>query len=203
MKRSLVMLYPGFCNFKISALTEILAFQEGDWSLTTVGADRQLYEGEDHLQVMAQKDFTEVNPLDYDLLILPGIDNYHIPLEDPRNATFLAQLNVATKRPIIASMSSSPVLLAKAGLLDHTKFTGGLFEETYDLNPFIPKENLVRKPVVSDNGIITSSFQFFREFAIVAARACGIKVPDGAFGPARTDRPYTEEELTYHLPISK
>ncbi|WP_125574415.1 DJ-1/PfpI family protein [Levilactobacillus huananensis] len=201
MKRALVMLYPGFCNFEISALTEILAFQESEWSLTTVGADRQLYAGEDHLQVMAQQAFTQVNPLEVDLLILPGIDNYHIPLADPRNIAFLAQLNVApAQRPIIASMSSSPILLAKAGLLDKTKFTGGIFEETYDRNPFIPKHNLVREPVVTDNGIITASFQFFREFAITAARACGIEVGDRAFEPARTDRPYTAAELTFHLP---
>ncbi len=38
MKHFLVMLYPGFCNFEISALTEILAFQN-DWEMTTVGAE--------------------------------------------------------------------------------------------------------------------------------------------------------------------
>jgi len=83
--------------------------------------------------------------------------------------------------------------------LADTKFTGGIFEETYERNPFIPKQNLVRQPVVLDNGIISSSFQFFREFAITAARACGIKVGDSFLEPARKDRPYTAEELTYHF----
>lgn len=199
MKQALVMLYPGFCYFEVAALTEILAFKEDEWIVTTVGTDRQNYLGEDGLQVLAEKSFSQVDLLAVDLLILPGIDNYHVPLADSRNVAFLRQLN-ATSRPIIAAMSSSPVLLAKAGLLDQTQFTGGLFEETYTKNPFIPKQNLVRQPVVVDNGIITSSFQFFREFAIAAARACGIQVGDTAFSPAQTDRPYTPAELTYHYP---
>mgnify|MGYP003364954789 FL=1 len=198
MKQCLVMLYPGFCNFEIAALTEILAFQD-DWKMTTVGAECKAYTGEDSMAVLAQKDFSQVALLDYDLLILPGIDDYHVPLSDARNVAFLAQLQTAGKRPIIAAMSSSPILLAKAGLLSDTKFTGGIFEETYEKNPFIPKQNLVRQPVVSDNGIISSSFQFFREFAITAARACGIRVGDRFLEPARTDRPYTAEELTYHF----
>ncbi|MCT4487900.1 DJ-1/PfpI family protein [Levilactobacillus parabrevis] len=198
MKRFLVMLYPSFCNFEIAALTEILAFQD-DWEMTTVAAESKVYTGEDSMAVLAQKDFSQVNLLDYELLILPGIDDYHVPLSDARNAVFLSQLKTAGKRPIIAAMSSSPILLAKAGLLADTKFTGGIFEETYEKNPFIPKQNLIRQPVVSDNGIISSSFQFFREFAIIVARACGIKIGDSFLEPARTDRPYTAEELTYHF----
>lgn len=200
MHRSLIMLYPGFCQFEISALTELLAFQENDWLPTTVGAERQLYESEDHLHVMADRALREVDPLAYDLLIMPGIDNYHQVLADPRYVDFLKPLVGAQRRPIIAAMSSSPILLAKAGLLAHTHFTGGLFEETYALNPFIPKQNLLRQPVVEEDGIITSSYQFFREFAITAYRACGLKVGDHALDPARTDRPYTAEELTYHFP---
>jgi len=76
MKKCFVMLYPGFCNFEIAALTEILAFEE-DWQVSTVGADAKLYAGEDGLQVMAQQAFSQVSPLDADLLILPGIDDHH------------------------------------------------------------------------------------------------------------------------------
>lgn len=200
MKQALVMVYPGFCNFEIAALTEALAFYD-DWALTTVGADRTVYLSEDQLPMVAQKDFSQLDPLDADLLILPGIDNYHLPLSDNRNIAFLQRLNVTPdQRPVIAGMSSSPVLLAKAGLLDHVKFTAGIFEETYALNPFIPKQNLVRQPVVTDCGIVTSSFQFFREFAIAVIRTCGLKIGNQAYAPARTDRPYTAEELTYHLP---
>ena len=37
MKQALVMLYPGFCYFEVAALTEILAFKEDEWTVTTVG----------------------------------------------------------------------------------------------------------------------------------------------------------------------
>ncbi|GEO66628.1 DJ-1/PfpI family protein [Levilactobacillus spicheri] len=196
MKKFLVMLYPGFCYFEVSALVEALAFEK-DWTMTTVGAERRLYESEEHLQVMAQTDFSQVDPLKASLIILPGIDNYHVPLDDERNVAFLRRLDTV-HRPVIAAMSSSPVLLAKAGLLTQTHFTGGIFEETYAKNPFIPKQNLQRQPVVIDNGIVTSSFQFFREFAIATLRTCGLKIGETAFAPARTDRSYTADELTYH-----
>lgn len=197
MRRFLVMLYPGFCNYEIALLTETLAFTKDKWQLTTVAAEKKLYEGEDHMQVLAEKEFSAIDPLDYQLLILPGITDYHIPLADRRNIDFLKQLNTQSKRPLIASISSSPILLAKAGLLDQTKFMAGLYEEAYDENTFIPKQNLTRKVVVADKGIVTASGQFFREFAIEVLRQLGYTVPDDSFAPARKEPPYTDEELTY------
>jgi len=97
MKQALVMLYPDFCYFEVAALTEILAFKEEEWTVTTVGADRQNYLGEDGLQVLAEKSFSQVDLLAVDLLILPGIDNYHVPLADSRNVAFLRQLNTASR----------------------------------------------------------------------------------------------------------
>lgn len=197
MRRFLVMLYPGFCNYEIALLTETLAFTKDKWQLTTVAAEKKLYEGEDHLKVLAERDFSEIDPIDYQLLILPGITDYHIPLADQRNIDFLNRLNTKAKRPLIAAISSSPILLAKAGLLDHTNFMAGLYEEAYDENPFIPKQNLTRKVVVADNGIVTASGQFFHEFAIETLRQLGYSVPDDSFAPARKEPPYTAEELTY------
>lgn len=76
--------------------------------------------------------------------------------------------------PILLAKASSPVLLAKAGLLDHTKFMAGLYEEAYAESTFIPKQNLTRKVVVADNGIVTASGQFFHEFAIETLRQLGL-----------------------------
>jgi Putative intracellular protease/amidase len=197
MHRFLVMLYPGFCYYEIALLTETLAFTKDNWQMTTVAADSNLSESEDHFKIKPDKLLSQVDPLGYQLLILPGIDDYHIPLAIPQNIDFLKKLYRQKKRPLIASISSSPILLAKAGLLDDTKFMTGLFEEAYEQNPFIPKQNLVRKPVVTDNGIVTASGQFFREFAIETLRQLKYTVPDDAFAPARKYPPYTDEELTY------
>lgn len=196
--RSLMLEYQGLCTYEVALLTEALSYiRDGDWALSTVAAERTLYTTEDHLRVQPDNTFDQIDPFDYDLIILPGIDDFRIPLADHRNIDFLRRLNVSGKRPLIAAMSSSPVLLAKAGLLDHTRFMAGFFEEMYPDYPFIPKQNLLRQPVVRDNGIITASGQFFREFAIETLRACGFPVPDDAYAPARKTPPYTAEKLTY------
>ena len=197
MHRFLVMLYPGYCYYEIALLTETLAFTKDNWQMTTVAADSNLVESEDHFKIKPDKLFSQVNPFDYQLLILPGIDDYRIPLAVSQNIDFLKKLQHPKKRPLIAAISSSPILLAKAGLLNDTKFMSGLFEEAYDRNSFIPKQNLVRKPVVTDNGIVTASGQFFREFAIETLRQLKYNVPDNSFAPARKYPPYTNEELTY------
>ena len=58
MKQALVMLYPDFCYFEVAALTEILAFKEDEWIVTTVGTDRQNYLGEDGLQAVSYTHLT-------------------------------------------------------------------------------------------------------------------------------------------------
>ncbi|MCF6161089.1 DJ-1/PfpI family protein [Furfurilactobacillus milii] len=197
MNKILVMIYDGFSMYEISALTSIFAWSPlSNWKIDVVAAKRKIYQTEDGFAVMPQRTFDEVDNIqEYKMLILPGIADYHVVLPDKRNIEFLKRFKIRS-RPIIAAISASPILLAKAGLLEDTHFTAGLFESAYVENSFIPKKNLLRKPVVSDNGIVTSSAYFVREFAIVAAHELGINVPDNFFEPLGMDT--TEESLVFH-----
>ena len=196
MNKILVMIYDGFSMYEINALTSIFAWSPSSaWPITVVAAEHKLYRTEDGFQVLPDSTFGQIGDIhDYRMLILPGIADYHTVLPVQRNIDFLKRFRTRP-RPLIAAISAAPILLAKAGLLDDTKFMTGLFESTYAEESFIPKQNLVRKPVVVDHGIITSTAFYPREFAIAAAHELGIGVPDNVFAPYAADA--TADELTF------
>ena len=61
---------------------------------------------------------------------------------------------------LIAAISSSPLLLAKAGLLSGKKYTAGIFQEMFELFDFLEKDNYIIRPVVEDGNIITALGMF-------------------------------------------
>ena len=101
------------------------------------------------------------------------------------------------KEIIIASISSSPILLGKAGILKNHKFCCGLFEEVMDEYPVVPRENIVRKPLYEDGNLITAIGFAFREFAVAVAKKVGIDCSENIFDPVT--REYSEEELVFHI----
>ena len=58
-----------------------------------------------------------------------------------------------------------PILLAKAGLLNDTKFTGGIWQNFFDYFEFLPRENFQPKVLVQDKNIITAIGFGHQEFA--------------------------------------
>ena len=51
---------------------------------------------------------------------------------------------------LIAAISSAPILLAKAGLLKDTQFTGGIWQNFFDYFEFLPRENFKAQAVLQD-----------------------------------------------------
>lgn len=56
---------------------------------------------------------------------------------------FLAELK--NRNIINASISSSPILLAKAGILDEVKYTAGFFMQMTDIFEYINKNNFIHQ----------------------------------------------------------
>ena len=131
--------------------------------------------------------------MDYDCVILPGILD---PLPALFDETLISFLRGAKQETLIAAISSAPLLLAKAGLLDHTKYTAGFFMQMAQSFPFIPVENMVHQPVVEDGNTITAIGFAFREFAAVVLKRLGYDPGEQLMWPV--DRDYTEEELTFY-----
>ena len=84
-------------------------------------------------------------------------------LQDEKLISFLRDLG--EQDILIASISSAPLLLAKAGLLNDTKFTGGIWQNFFDYFEFLPRENFQPKVVVQDKQIITAIGFAHQEFA--------------------------------------
>lgn len=203
-KKALVLIYNGMSLSEINLLTNYLTIYQPideEWQIDTVGADKIPYQTEDQFLVTPTKVFDEVNFSEYAVIIFPGIINPYPVAEDNRIIEFLKPLAKMENRPLISSMSSSPMLLAKSGILDGVKFTSGLFEETLDEFDFFQKENIIRQPLVYDkkHNIMTAINFAFREFAIESAKILGFEINDDKFSGPRKNPPYTAEELTFYM----
>lgn len=196
MKKAAVMLYPLFSMQEISCTTELFKFY--DKEIVTFAASREPVKSEDGFTILPDKAFEEFRREDFDCLVLPGIWEPLPVLLDERNIRFLEQFQ-GDKPLIIASISSSPLLLGKAGLLEGKKFTHGVYEEFLDAFPVMPREGVVRTYLVEDGNLITAYGGAFREFAAAVARKVGIDCPDDVFSDM-SGKNYTEEDFIFHFP---
>lgn len=196
MKKAAVMLYPLFSMQEISCTTELFKFH--DKEIVTFAAGREPVKSEDGFTILPDKAFEEFRREDFDCLVLPGIWEPLPVLLDERNIRFLEQFR-GDQSLIIASISSSPLLLGKAGLLEGKKFTHGVYEEFLDAFPVMPKEGAVRTYLVEDGNLITAYGGAFREFAAAVGRKAGIDCSDTVFSDM-SGYNYTEEDFIFHLP---
>lgn len=195
MKKIAVMIYPYFSMQEISCLTDGLKVYYGI-DVDVFAPEKEIIKSEDNFQIIANKTFADFSSEEYGCLILPGIWNPMPALFDERNIAFLREIK--GKDILIAAISSAPILLAKAGLLENVQFTSGIFDEICRELPFIPYRNICRRPLVRDGNVITAVGFAFREFAEETIRALKLDdCPDGLF--QGITREYSEEELTFHM----
>lgn len=193
-RKCAVMIYPFFSLQEITCLTSCLAIWE-EREIDVFASSKDVIKSEEGFQVIAHKTFEEFCVDDYDCLILPGIINPMPALFDEKNIAFLKTLE--GKDIVIASISSSPLLLAKAGLLKDKKFTSGVFDEILQFYDFVPKENIVHVPIHRDGHVITAVGFAFREFAVEVLHAVGLECRDDIFDSV--NKVYSEEELTFKM----
>lgn len=195
MRKIAVMIYPYFSMQEISFLTDGLKVYF-DIDIEVFAASKEIICSEDNFQIIAHKTFDEFKVEEYDCVILPGILNPLPALFDERNIDFLKGLK--DKDILIASISSSPMLLAKAGLLENVHFTSGIWDEISQHLDFIPYHNMVHQPLVKDRNIITAMGLAFKEFAEMVIRTLGIDAcEEGIFNGVT--REYKDEELIFKM----
>lgn len=196
MQKAAVMLYPLFSMQEISCTTELFKFY--DKEIFTFSAGREAVKSEDGFTILPDGSFEDFRLEDFDCLILPGCWDPLPVLLDERNVRFLEQFKEAADL-VIAAISSAPLLLGKAGLLEGKRFTSGVFEEFLDAFPVMPREGIVRTFLVEDGNLITAYGEAFREFAIAVAQKVGIDCPDTVFS-GMAGKNYTEEDFIFHFP---
>ena len=196
MKKAAVMLYPLFSMQEISCTTELFKFYDKD--IVTFAAGREPVKSEDGFTILPDRGFEAFCREEFDCLVLPGIWEPLPVLLDERNIQFLERFRGDTAL-VIAAISSAPLLLGKAGLLEGRRFTHGVFEEFLDAFPVMPRVGMARTFLVEDGNLITAYGGAFREFAAAVGRKVGIDCPETVFS-GMAGNEYTEEDFIFHLP---
>ena len=193
MSRFAVILYPNFSLQEITCLTSALSvwFEE---KIDFIASENKEYCSEEGLSVVPTKTMDDTNITDYDCVILPGTINPLPALYDDRLIDFLK--SGINTNVVFAAISSSPLLLAKAGVLKGKKFTAGFFMQMAEVYPFIEKENFTHEGVVCGGNVITGIGMFFREFAEAVLRRFEYDIGNNFMRDKPED--YTLEELTFY-----
>lgn len=194
MKKVLCIIYPNFSLYEIASLTSTLALSF-DITIDYVASDYSIVVSEDGLPCQLTKTLDQVRIEDYSCVILPGMVNIGPALQDEKLISFLRGLG--EQDILIAAISSAPLLLAKAGLLKDTKFTGGIWQSFFDYFEFLPRENFQPKVVVQDKKIITAIGFAHQEFARKVILSLGLSdYTDNYF---KEQNEYAEEDLIFTL----
>jgi len=147
MSRFAVILYPDFSLQEITCLTAALSVWFGE-QLDYIASENKEYCSEEGFRVFPTKTISEVNITEYECVILPGTMN---PLPALYDDALIHFLNSGLGSNVVfASISSSPLLLAKAGILKGKQFTAGFFMQMADVFPFVEKWHFGRKQFRQD-----------------------------------------------------
>ena len=194
MKKVLCLIYPNFSLYEITALTSTLALSF-DVTIDYVASDHSMVVSEDGLLCQPTKTLDQICIEEYSCVILPGMVNIGPALQDEKLISFLKDLG--EQDILIAAISSAPLLLAKAGLLNDTKFTGRIWQNFFDYFEFLPRENFQPKVVVQDKQIITAIGFAHQEFARKVILSLGLAENTDNYFKERND--YSEEDLIFTL----
>ena len=194
MKKVLCIIYPNFSLYEITALTSTLALSF-DITIDYVASEHSMMVSEDGLPCQSTKTLDQIRIEDYSCVILPGMVNIGPALKDEKLLSFLRDLG--EQDILIAAISSAPLLLAKAGLLKDTKFTGGIWQNFFDYFEFLPRENFQPKLVVQDKQIITAIGFAHQEFARKVILRLGLAADTDNYFKEQNE--YAEEDLIFTL----
>ena len=194
MKKVLCIIYPNFSLYEITALTSTLALSF-DITIDYAASDHSMVVSEDGLPCQPTKTLDQIRIEDYSCIILPGMVNIGPAIQDEKLISFLRDLG--ERDILISAISSAPLLLAKAGLLKDTKFTGGIGQNFFDYFEFLPRENFQPKVLVQDKQIITAIGFSHQEFARKVILSLGLAENTDNYFKEKNE--YFEEDLIFTL----
>ena len=194
MKKIACLLYPNFSLYEITPLTSTLVLNFGK-KIDYIATSKKTIYSEDGLPCHANKTLEEVDVEEYDCIICPGLIDFAPALRDEFLIRFLADLKDKTIK--IAAISSAPILLAKAGLLDNTLYTGGIWQNFIDYFDFLPRDNFRPLPVCEDGNIITGTGFTVNAFSRQVLTSLGL-VEDASTCFRELDN-YSEEDFIFEL----
>lgn len=148
MKPLLVLLAPGFEEIEFSAPVDILRRLE--IPVVTAGVKGRLVEGAHGIHMQADMLLVDVEPADYDGVILPGGAASWLLRDTPAVLKLVRTMHAAGK--LVAAICAAPIALEAAGVLKERKVT--CYPADAVTND-IKSATLCEKSTVTDGNIIT------------------------------------------------
>lgn len=124
MKKTALLLFDLFSNYEISVALSILTQAGKKFDVFCIKEEAVSEEG---VCVKRDKDLPELLIEEFDSLLLPGCMDLRDIIDDERIHDFIRKFNLSEH--VIASISSSPLLLLKADILGDKKYVAGVDKE--------------------------------------------------------------------------
>ncbi|WP_044022168.1 DJ-1/PfpI family protein [Bacillus sp. SG-1] len=175
MKKTAVLLYPQFSEYELSVALSVL--MQGKKPVVTCWTRNEAVRGESGLTCLPDRMIQEIDLDEIDSVLLPGCMDIMLLKDEEEIFHFLEA--AADKVSVIAAISSSPYLLARAGLLKGKRYTVGLAEEARESSGIFEKENYSDELVVQDGKVLTARGRGFIEFGTHLGNVLGLSFNGG------------------------
>ncbi len=163
-------MYPKFSEYELTVALSIL--MQGKKPVVTIGLNDRPVRGEAGLTCIPDTTIDQANQAEIDSLLLTGCMDVLALQNEADLIEFIRK--TGSNASVIASISSSPFLLAKAGLLQGKKYTIGMTEENRKKTGVFEAENYSGEPVVRDGNLITATGRNFIQFGTVLGQALNL-----------------------------
>ncbi|MBM7621006.1 putative intracellular protease/amidase [Bacillus tianshenii] len=159
-KKALLFIFEGYCEFEIAPAISML---RDSHELYTFSLGKTPCRSEAGLLTIPCMSVDEVDPVDFDMLIIPGGD-----LEEIAEADALFELagKFGAENKITAAICSGVFVLARAGLLKDAPYTITLSKEQRLFLDCFEEELFSYRPVVSKGNVLTAQGHAYVEFGI-------------------------------------
>jgi 4-methyl-5(b-hydroxyethyl)-thiazole monophosphate biosynthesis len=148
MQKALIFLASGF--EEIEAVTVIDLLRRANIEVNVCGLLRDQVKGSHNITILVDSYYQDVNPDEYDVVILPGGQpGTKNLIENETILKWIKQRN--SQKKLVAAICAAPTVFQVAGILESKKVTVYPNEK----NQF-PKNNYVECDVIQDENMITS-----------------------------------------------
>lgn len=181
----LLILYPGCIYYEVATAVALLSDYQAELVSTSFKKEVKTGEG---LNIQIDKEFKDVNPQEYQYILVPGGDCESVM----GNEDLIALLkNTQVSQTIVAAICNGALVIAQSGLLEQKKCTHTACLKYADpdefaellavANPLFEHTQYIDEHVVIDQNIITAKPWAHIEFAVTIAQLGGLiskeKVP--------------------------
>ena len=196
MKKLALLVYPAFSLQEVMNLSSLFLW---NYEIATEVLSTSLdpVKSEEGIVVLPQVTTNQFRTSDYQCLILPGCSDFTELCRDQKLLSFLQGFQGNSDFPI-GAICGGPMLLARAGLLRGRPFTASIYQEHFDICPFLEREHFVAAPAVVSPPIVTAGGGNFNGFAVEMARLLGLPCRDRIFAGYMDQ--CTPEDYLPHLP---